>query len=80
MANAYLALAWERFGIKPIVQETAGTETAETQLRAALADHGPCVAWVAGYHVVSVYRIEDDDVVVLRVLRDSRDIAALFSE
>ena len=29
---------------------------------------------------VIIYRIEDDDVVILRVLRDSRDMAALFSE
>jgi toxin ParE1/3/4 len=28
---------------------------------------------------VIIYRIEDDEVVILRVLRDSRDIAALFS-
>jgi toxin ParE1/3/4 len=29
---------------------------------------------------VIIYRIEDDDVLILRVLRDRRDIAALFSE
>jgi hypothetical protein len=73
--SAYLAEACRRFGGTPLVQETAGAKGAETALRAALAEHGPCVAWVdatllphrgispedsgGGYHVVTVYRIED---------------------
>ncbi len=73
---AYLDEALQRFGFKPVIQETAGTKAAEQQLRSALAN-GPCVVWVdmaelphrampkeysgGGYHVVVAYRVNDDD-------------------
>jgi hypothetical protein len=71
----YLEGAFARFGIKPNVRETAGAKGAERQLRDALADERPCIAWVdmanlphrgmpaqySGmmYHVISVYQIDD---------------------
>lgn len=71
----YLADALERFGITPIVQESGGAKAADTQLRAALDAYGPCVVWVdsgalphraapdvlsgSGYHVITVYRVDD---------------------
>jgi hypothetical protein len=72
---AYLRGALERFSIEPLVQEAGGARAAEQQLRDGLERHGPCVAWVdlaelphrampsawsgGGYHVITVYRIED---------------------
>jgi hypothetical protein len=72
---AYLRSALERFGIEPLVQEAGGAKAAEQQLRDALERHGPSVAWVdlaelphrampsawsgGGYHVITVYQIED---------------------
>jgi hypothetical protein len=72
---AYFRQACQRFGIKPEVHETAGARTAAAALRAALAEHGVCVAWVDGgllphrgapadcnwsdYHVVTVYSIDE---------------------
>ena len=72
---AYLKAALGRFGIKPIVKESGGAKTAEKQLREAL-EAGPCIAWVdmahlphralpaafsgGGYHVITIYKIEDD--------------------
>jgi hypothetical protein len=57
---AYLRAALERFGIdEPVVRETAGAKGAAKQLREALADGRPCVAWVDGYHVVTVYAIDE---------------------
>ncbi len=74
---AYLQDALALFGIKPVIKETAGAKAAEQQLREALAQSGPCVAWVdmaelphralpsmlsgGGYHVVVVYDINDAD-------------------
>lgn len=71
----YLVDALERLGMTPLVQETSGVRSAATQLRAALADHGPCIAWVdssalphratpgtlsgSGYHVVTVYQVDE---------------------
>jgi hypothetical protein len=73
---AYLRAALARFGIEPAVRETAGARAAATDLRAALAEHGACVAWVdaaslphralpasmigGGYHVVTIYAIDAD--------------------
>lgn len=70
----YLRHACERFGLKPIVCESAGANAADKHLREALAQ-GPCVAWVdmthlpyraipadmsgGGYHVVTVYKVDD---------------------
>ena len=71
----YLTAACERFGLKPVVQESSGGKSAEKQLRTALAEYGPCIAWVdaallphrgmpahfagSAYHVVTVYSIDD---------------------
>ena len=73
---AYLDDALQRFGLKPVIQESGGAKVAEQQLRASLA-HGPCIAWVdmaelphrglpkefsgGGYHVIVVYRINEED-------------------
>ena len=73
--KAYLIQACARFGIKPVVHETAGAKGAVTALRAVLEEHGTCVAWVdaahlphralpgimsgGGYHIVTVYGIDD---------------------
>jgi hypothetical protein len=72
---SYLRGALERFGIEPLAQESGGARAAEQQLRDALERHGPCVVWVdlaelphrampsawsgGGYHVITVYKIED---------------------
>ncbi len=72
---AYLTAALARFGIEPTVRETAGEKGAEKHLRDALSAGGPCVAWVdmanlphrampafwsgGGYHVITVYSIDD---------------------
>src|SRR5205823_1338989 len=71
----YLKDACRRFAIKPVVRESGGAKGASSQLAEALAD-GPCVAWVdlahlphrgvpaklsgAGYHVITVYRLDTD--------------------
>ncbi len=72
---AYLVAALARFGIEPMVRETAGEKGAEKHLREALSDGRPCIAWVdmanlphrampafwsgGGYHVITVYSIDD---------------------
>ena len=72
---AYLQSACQRLGIEPVVYETAGAKTAEEQLRSALAEYGPCVAWVdaahlphrampaiasgTAYHVITIYGIDE---------------------
>ncbi|MCG8352184.1 MAG: BtrH N-terminal domain-containing protein [Chloroflexales bacterium] len=79
--NAYLCDALDRLGITPIIQATSGAKTAEQQLRAALDRYGPCIVWVdmaelphrampeswsgGGYHVVTVYKIDDSDATAL---------------
>jgi hypothetical protein len=71
---AYLRDALGRFGIAPTVREAGGSKAAAQQLREALAG-GPAVAWVdmgtlpqrampaswsgGGYHVVTVYAIDE---------------------
>ena len=73
--KAYLLQACARFGIEPVIHETAGAKGAESALRAILEEHGTCVAWVdaahlphralpgimsgGGYHIVTVYGIDD---------------------
>jgi hypothetical protein len=73
--KSYLENALKAFGLKATIKESAGAKTAEKQLRDVLAD-GPCVAWVdmallphralpaefagGGYHIVPIYRIDDD--------------------
>jgi hypothetical protein len=72
--QGYLEAACERFGLTPAVRETATVKTAARQLVEATAD-GPCVAWVdmatlphrampseycgGGYHVVTVYKVDE---------------------
>lgn len=72
--EAYLVRAVERFGVRPVVQEASGGKAAAQQVRTALAEQRPCVAWVdmthlphrclpqefsgGGYHVVTVYEID----------------------
>lgn len=71
----YLGDACRRFQLEPVVRETSGAKGAEKQLREALAA-GPCAAWVdmvllphrglpaifsgGGYHVITVYRIDEE--------------------
>jgi hypothetical protein len=77
---AYLSGALAAFGIDPIVQESAGAKTAARQLDDALARYGPSVAWVdlallprrampehwagGGYHVVTVYKLTDGQILI----------------
>lgn len=83
---AYLDEALQRFGFKPVIQETAGAKAAEQQLRSAL-NGGPCVAWVdmaelphrampkefsgGGYHVVVAYRVNEDGTALIGDLTDA---------
>ena len=76
----YLKLALSRFGIKPAIQESSGAKAAEKQLRDALAAERPCIALLdmvelphrgipaffsgGGYHVVTVYRIDDKSALI----------------
>lgn len=71
----YLSAAAERFGLKATIRESGGVKAAEKHLREALAEGRPCVAFVdmahlphrampprfsgGGYHVVTVYDIDD---------------------
>ncbi len=72
---AYLQAAGQRLGVSIDVKESGGAKAADKQLREALAEGSPVVAWVdraglpryvmpesaAGglYHVVTVYEIDD---------------------
>lgn len=83
---AYLDEALQRFGLKPVIQESGGAKVAEQQLRSAL-EGGPCVVWVdmaelphrampkeysgGGYHVVVAYRINEDDTALIGDLTDA---------
>jgi hypothetical protein len=76
---AYLRPACERFGLTPVVRESSSPKAAERQLSEALPA-GPCVAWVdkahlpyrglpaemsgGGYHVVTVYRVDDKNALI----------------
>jgi hypothetical protein len=71
----YLKAAFGRLGLDPKVSESAGSKLAEKHLREACADGSPCIAWVdmaqlphrgmppslsgGGYHVVTVYSVEE---------------------
>jgi hypothetical protein len=70
----YLAQACSRLGLRPTVRETAGAQAAATHLREALQEHGVCIAWVeaallphravpgplgGGYHLVTIYEVDD---------------------
>ena len=83
---AYLDETLQRFGFKPVIQESGGAKAAEQQLRSAL-DSGPCIVWVdmaelphrampkefsgGGYHVVVAYRINDDNTALIGDLTDA---------
>jgi len=72
----YLKAAAARFHIQPVVTEAVGTKAAATHLRDALAEERPCIAWLdmaglphrgmpaifsgGGYHVVTVYSVDED--------------------
>jgi hypothetical protein len=56
---AYFTAALKRFGIQPAIHETASAKSAERQLRDAMTNGKPCIAWVAGYHVLTVYAVDD---------------------
>jgi hypothetical protein len=72
----YMRQTLAQFEAKPIVRESSGSRAALSQLRDILSELGPCVAWVdaanlphrampalwsgGGYHVITVYRIDDD--------------------
>jgi hypothetical protein len=71
----YLKQACARLGLKTVVKEASSPKAAEKILRETLAQYGPCVAWVdmaglphrglpsqfsgGGYHIVTVYSIDD---------------------
>jgi hypothetical protein len=71
----YLQNACKRLGVTPVIQESSSARAGEKQLREMLDAHGPCIAWVdmaqlphrampasysgGGYHVITVYRIDD---------------------
>lgn len=73
----YLVDALGRLTIAPVVQESGSARAAEAQLRTMLAESGPCIAWVdstllphrtaptdmsgSGYHVIAVYRLDDEE-------------------
>jgi hypothetical protein len=75
--QAYLGNACRRLGVAPVVRESGGARAADKQLRDLLASHGPCIAWVdmahlphralpglwsgGGYHLITVYRVNDED-------------------
>jgi hypothetical protein len=84
--EAYLRAGFERFGIAAKVEETGSAKAAEQQLRAATERGDPAVAWVdmallphrampamwqgSGYHVVPVYRVDDDGTALIGDLSD----------
>lgn len=74
--QAYLENALQRFGLSANVSEAGGTAAGFKNLKAALADGQPCVAWVdmahlphrglprelsgGGYHVITIYDIDEE--------------------
>jgi hypothetical protein len=74
--QAYLTAAAKRLGFRVAVKESTSTRVGEEQLRAALEEGRPVIAWVdlahlphraaparlsgGGYHVVTVYSISGD--------------------
>ena len=71
----YLKDALGAFGLAPELRETTGPKTAAWQLHQAIAQHGPCIAWVdmaslphrgmpealrgTTYHVITVYEFDE---------------------
>jgi hypothetical protein len=78
--QAYLTAAAKRLGFRTVVKESTSARAAEEQLRAALDEGHPVIAWVdlahlphraaparlsgGGYHVITVYAISDDDALI----------------
>lgn len=89
---AYFQNAVERFGLKPIVHESAGRKSADKQLRDVLGKEAPCVAWVdmatmphrampammqgGSYHVVTAYKIDGENVIIGDMTDEPIEIAA----
>lgn len=79
--QAYLEEACERLKLEAKTLESSSSKAAEKQLRELLEAGQPCVAWVdmallphrgmpkqmagSGYHIVTVYAIEDDNTVLV---------------
>ncbi len=78
--QAYLTAAARRLGFRAVVKESTSTRVAEEQLRAALDEGHPVIAWVdlahlphraaparlsgGGYHVVTVYSLSGDTALI----------------
>ncbi|MEO8140526.1 MAG: BtrH N-terminal domain-containing protein [Gemmatimonadota bacterium] len=78
--QAYLTAAAKRLGHRVVVKETTSAKAADDQLRAALDEGHPVIAWVdlahlpyraaparlsgGGYHVLTVYSIDGDSALV----------------
>jgi hypothetical protein len=74
--QAYLTAAANRLGFRAIVKETTSAKAAEDQLRTALDEEHPVIAWVdlahlphraaparlsgGGYHVLTIYSLSGD--------------------
>jgi hypothetical protein len=72
---AYLQSACKRLDVTANVRESSSAKAADKQLRAALTDGQPCIAWVdaaslphrampahmsgGGYHVINIFSIDD---------------------
>lgn len=79
---AYLVDALRRLGLEPIVEETGSARVAERQLRTALADGGPVVAWVDAADLGTrglpdEYRGGAYHVLVVRAIDDERGVATV---
>ena len=78
--DVYLKNACPRFGVTPTVLESGGKKKAATNLADAVAATGCAIAWVdmgllpyrgapkgmegGGYHVITVYRLTDDEALI----------------
>jgi len=76
----YLNRACKRLGLSTVVKESTSPKLAEKQLRELIAAHGPSVAWVdlgalphrgippspmvMGYHLVTVYSVNDKSALI----------------
>lgn len=78
----FLMDALRRSGLEPIVNETGSARAAERQLRTALSEGGPAVAWVDAAELETRalpggYRGGAYHVVVIRALDDERSVAVI---
>ncbi len=78
--QVYLTAAAKRLGFRAVIKESTSTKIGEEQLRAALDEGHPVIAWVdlahlphraaparlsgGGYHVVTIYGIHGDDALI----------------